>query len=1165
MKNVTFFILLGIFFFAGNLNAKNTADTNPQATTQWTGNVSSDWADSGNWSNGVPTMHKTAKIDYFPASNPDPIISSNTSFKKLQMKNFGRAYEVKVADGVTVSMTSISIASSGDPMDITFSIGNGTVTIQNEVYIGGQVSIENGSLNAEEGLRVNGYLNAQAGNIIVGTPTQPADFSVEGGAGTVNLNNSNLTVYGSGYFQHVYFSITSGTINISEDFDISGNFDFDLNQAILNIGGNTNVGNGSTLNTGTGSINAAGDFLLDGGGVFNLEQGNLTVSGDSRFASGGIFNGGSGNMELQGNTEFSGGQDFKPGTSTVTLNGNFDITNQSNNRLVTFYNLIVSETSNITADIDVIVNNYMYNYGNYQQSLKYNLDVIGELRGSDDITSPYPYLIALEVVDSHTLRAIFNQNLTAASAEKASNYSIRAGIESNSSILDPISANPVFEAGSQNVVIITTNNPIVEMESWVLWIKGYDSFYWANPNETNAVVNQLGYSVTDPFHKKRFVKDFVVWTGAVSSDWNNPGNWEYNGIGGYPSPGANFNLRYAASVTHELVLSSPVVVNNIDNSTFENMQLGGQTLTINGNITMSGDGKIVANEEGATILFQGNMEQLIPDGIFADNSVYNLTIDNSGAGVKLMGNLNMFGALNLTNGELNINNQVLTFKCTGEKSAVLAPVVTGSINGEVTVERCIPPLRAFRFISPSVTTSSSIHDNWQEGASSYTDNPNPGHGTHITGVGTSPDQTNGFDYTPSGNPSLYLFDNQTQTWNAIANTDVLPLVAGSSYRLMVRGDRSVDVTDNETEPSFTILRATGTLSLGNKIVPVNENPGAYNFVGNPYQAIVDMNDVLSSSTNLNPYYYYVWDPHTGTRGSYVTVDLAMGSSNVTGSEANQFLQPGQAFFVSTAAPGAASVLFEESDKAVEGDFTNVFKPEMNAASINMQLFDSQAFLAGGKVVDGFLVTFAEGESNEVLLNDASKLGNLDENLCSVNGSNYLSIEKRAMPLNEEIIPLFINQYRGNDYTLQVETAQFESNVIPYLHDAYLNTDTELPNGITLINFSIDSNIPASIAPDRFSITFNVSELSVDEQETDNLSIYPNPATEGFFYVSLPRNNGEKVEISLYNTLGQKVLFTKESISAANRLKIETGNLNAGVYLVEINCSGKSFTEKLIVK
>ena len=40
------------------------------------------------------------------------------SFKNLEMKNFGRAYEVKVEDGVTVSMTSISIASGGNPLGV---------------------------------------------------------------------------------------------------------------------------------------------------------------------------------------------------------------------------------------------------------------------------------------------------------------------------------------------------------------------------------------------------------------------------------------------------------------------------------------------------------------------------------------------------------------------------------------------------------------------------------------------------------------------------------------------------------------------------------------------------------------------------------------------------------------------------------------------------------------------------------------------------------------------------------------------------------------------------------------------------------------------------------------------------------------------------------------
>jgi len=65
--------------------------------------------------------------------------------------------------------------------------------------------------------------------------------------------------------------------------------------------------------------------------------------------------------------------------------------------------------------------------------------------------------------------------------------------------------------------------------------------------------------------------------------------------------------------------------------------------------------------------------------------------------------------------------------------------------GNVTIERYIPASnRSFRFLTPGVTTSTSIKQNWQEN-SNVTDpnaypnttvgsnNPILGYGTHITG------------------------------------------------------------------------------------------------------------------------------------------------------------------------------------------------------------------------------------------------------------------------------------------------------------------------------------------------------------------------------------------------------------------------------------------------
>ena len=117
-------------------------------------------------------------------------------------------------------------------------------------------------------------------------------------------------------------------------------------------------------------------------------------------------------------------------------------------------------------------------------------------------------------------------------------------------------------------------------------------------------------------------------------------------------------------------------------------------------------------------------------------------------------------------------------------------VISGTITGNVTIERFVPARRAFRFVSSPVTTSTSILENWQENGSSSS-----GFGTHITGSTTG---ENGFYATPSGNPSLFTYDNSviTPALTPISDTDMNTLTAGEAYLLFVRGDRTIDVTSN---------------------------------------------------------------------------------------------------------------------------------------------------------------------------------------------------------------------------------------------------------------------------------------------------------------------------------------------------------------------------------
>jgi hypothetical protein len=404
-----------------------------------------------------------------------------------------------------------------------------------------------------------------------------------------------------------------------------------------------------------------------------------------------------------------------------------------------------------------------------------------------------------------------------------------------------------------------------------------------------------------------------------------------------------------------IVFFTPIQAQNGDEITlFSNVEVyvaDGASINITGDLNHPGS----FTGEGEVVL-TGTSAQSISGG----GSFENLRLDNP-TSVDFTDPADLFGVVYVDQGTLNTNGN-LSLRCafgTPPKTAQVGPV-GGTIVGDVTVEQCYPARRAFRFISPSVTTATSIRENWQENPVGYLDNPRLGYGTHITGVSpgsanasVGQDGNNGFDYNPSGNASMFTFDNSTPSWNRVTNANGV-LTAGQAYRLFLRGDRSIDVTSNSSPPTNTRLSATGVLAIGGQSVSnLSGDAGAFNFIGNPYQAQVDMNSLVTGSTNISSTEYYVWDPTlggsptpglSGGRGAYVTVNLPSGTNSFTpsgsnkGSNANQYLQPMQAAFVTTTG-AAASMTFEESYKAV-GEIQTDVKSNSVQEYINIQLFDA---------------------------------------------------------------------------------------------------------------------------------------------------------------------------------------------------------------------------------
>ncbi len=656
--------------------------------------------------------------------------------------------------------------------------------------------------------------------------------------------------------------------------------------------------------------------------------------------------------------------------------------------------------------------------------------------------------------------------------------------------------------------------------------------------------------------------NIVIWTGAIDSDVANAGNWCVDD----PSSVTEPELHIPANVPNFPNFNVNFNAKDINIYSGANMSIT-NTLTLSGNVNNEGG---IINSESGQLNFNdaGNAAAQNINGAGFEIGSINLAGDlnlSTTTPIRLLNNMTFTNTANLATND----NLVLAcrFNDAANRVAQIGELVNGSsITGNVVTEQCISARRAFRLVSSPVTTTTSIHDNWQEGANAWTNDPNPGYGTHITG--TNSDQTNGFDLTPSANPSLFLFNNTSQQWSAIDNTDINTLSAGEPLRLMVRGDRSTNIKSNAAAPSNTILRATGTILSGDVLynTQFNQNADAFNFFGNPYPAAVDMGMVLNdaATTNLKQD-YIVWDAQMGVRGAFVSIDMDDGSAidGATGSAANQFLQPGQAAFVVTQTTGVTpTMMFKEAYKNINQAQTAVFSTGNNIPSLTLQLYTQNQFLNQEKPSDAIRIKWDSQFSNAYAGEDLPKFGNLDENLAVVNGQAYTSIDRRSMPQTGETIPLFVNQYRENQYSLQFT---FESlpGLNLYLVDQYKNKEILVSKNDQVYNFSVDQSLPGSIAQDRFYFKWG-SQLGIGEETAGLYQIYPVPA-QNLLNLQLDPGKNQARQVQVYNMLGQKLIQqtidNKQSTYVVDLSKLQTGNY----VLVLIDASGQNLYREQFIK
>ncbi|WP_159800055.1 S8 family serine peptidase [Flavobacterium sp. MK4S-17] len=99
----------------------------------------------------------------------------------------------------------------------------------------------------------------------------------------------------------------------------------------------------------------------------------------------------------------------------------------------------------------------------------------------------------------------------------------------------------------------------------------------------------------------------------------------------------------------------------------------------------------------------------------------------------------------------------------------------------------------------------------------------------------------------------------------------------------------------------------------------------------------------------------------------------------------------------------------------------------------------------------------------------------------------------------------------------------------------------------------------------YSIVVNgvVDVNSVSENTSDSLVVYPNPVSSGSVRVNLADYNLSDFTLSLYDMNGRKVIEKK--YANESEVALDVSMVSSGVYLLNLEGSGKTLTKKLIVQ
>lgn len=657
-----------------------------------------------------------------------------------------------------------------------------------------------------------------------------------------------------------------------------------------------------------------------------------------------------------------------------------------------------------------------------------------------------------------------------------------------------------------------------------------------------------------------------TWLGT-NSDWCDPTNWDRGAI---PTTAANVIIASTAT-DPSFDGTCPVCVNNLTIAS-------GASLDLSAGLCVTGDLVSDGPVTGAgSIILQGTA----PQTITGEFNINNLELDNpTGATITAgAGNMvNITESIKLSNGTLTTNDNLrLVSDASGD--AYFAPISSAEcalvgIIGNVRVQKFVDGgNRAFRFIAHPFDGTISLQQ-----IRDY---------VHITGEG--------LDFNDTGNPSAFWYNttsgNQAEEgedtgWTAVTSSTLGDWTKGRAVRMLFRGPRTQagvvgdddyvanDVTYeligpvNICDQTLTGLRRVGSPGTG------GAGNSAFNFIGNPYPAAVNLKTIPGTSRADVGNDYYLWQPRTGVASG----DIVFGPGGGRGG--SYFAEPfdsgpaergqlasGTGFFV-TANVDGASIIFTEANKlaqkaldagsAVTFREDNRYSSSYGANSMQLEVKINE------ELIDRVLLFFTDDAEARLEARDAGKFENPLINFFTLSEDGYaLAIDRRPWADNFRI-PLHILS-PATSFTLEVPDLDIPADQQAYLHDRYLDEMTLLERG-TSYTFNITEE-PTSKGH-RFDIVMGKEVVTSLDKSANGLQVFllPNPAEQ---HLAITINRPVQDLDTQVRVIDMQGIILFSAILPMNqedgRIHYEVNTLPKGMYLVEVQQGKNRQVKKLIIK